>query len=356
METMRDDFEAAIDKLDGEEENVEETIEHEASEAPETQASEEEAPPADNEDGGGGADTLPEPAELEGGIEATKNENTAADPSHTSIKAPVNWGAKEREDWSKIPRHLQEKIMSREQDMQNTMQTTADARKTQTQFDKLGQNYASLLASEGVSDPMQAVEGLFQTTATLKMGSEQDKARKIADMINHYGVDISALDAMLVGNEPSAGQAQNTQFEQMLDQRMAPVNQLLGQMQAQEQQTHQDNITQATSAVAEFSKNAEFLNDVRHDMADLVDMAHARGQTMDLKDAYDKACALNPQVSSVIAQRASDAALMGSQNTIAGKRNAASSLNGKRSGTGGSGGAMSLRDSLDAAWDESAGR
>ena len=141
----------------------------------------------------------------------------------------------------------------------------------------------------------------------------------------------------------------------MIDQRMAPVNDLLGQFQHQQQAGHQQQVQQANSEVAAFGKNAEFLNDVRHDMADLVDMAHGRGQTMTLQDAYNKACALNPQIAQVLEERATTAKLMGDQNTLASKRNAASSLSGRRAGNGG-GGAMDMRSAISDAWDESTGR
>ena len=39
-----------------------------------------------------------------------------------SIKAPVDWGPKDREAWSSIPRHLQDKVMQREKDMAAMMQ------------------------------------------------------------------------------------------------------------------------------------------------------------------------------------------------------------------------------------------
>ena len=47
----------------------------------------------------------------------------------------------------------------------------------------------------------------------------------------------------------------------------------------------------------------EFYNDVRSDMADLLDMAANRGRQMSMQDAYNTACAAHPQISKVMAGR-----------------------------------------------------
>jgi hypothetical protein len=88
-------------------------------------------------------------------------------------------------------------------------------------------------------------------------------------------------------------------------------------------------------------------------MADLIDMAGKRGQSMTMIDAYNKACMLNPQIQSVIQQRNETKRLTGSANTMAGKRAAASSISGRQIGNGSGNGSMSMRDTIAAAWDGS---
>jgi hypothetical protein len=267
-----------------------------------------------------------------------------------SLKAPVDWSPKEREDWSKIPRHLQEKIINREKQMAEGMAGTGEARQTHQHLQQLAQSYAPVLAAEGVSTPMQAVEGLFKTVASLRMGTPQDKATEMARLIQHYGVDIQALDSVLAGQAPQ--NSQSSQLDQILEQKLAPVNQLMAQMNQYQVQQKQQVQQSATQSVATFAQDHEFLKDVRNDMADLIEMAAKQGRELSLQEANDRACALHPEIQDVINQRKQQEALMGNGQALAAKHNAASSITGKRSGTPGAE-AMSLRDSIANAWDNS---
>lgn len=91
----------------------------------------------------------------------------------------------------------------------------------------------------------------------------------------------------------------------------------------------------------------EFYSDVQGDMADIMDMAAARGQKLGLKEAYDKACLMHPTISQITQNRQAQAAVQQ-------KRQAASSIHG------GPGGAQvtqpgSITAALNDAWDN-AGR
>jgi hypothetical protein len=229
-----------------------------------------------------------------------------------------------------------------------SMQNTAQARQTHDSFNQLAQSYAPILAAEGVQDPMQAVQGLFKTVAELRMGTPEQKAQKIAAMINNYGVDIEALDNALVGNEPQP--SQNTAIEHMIEQRMAPVNQLLGQLQERQQATVQQTQQAADQEVAQFQ--GEFLSDVRNDMADIIDAAASRGQEMNLQKAYDIAVSLRPEIQSVLSERQKNADLLGQEQVLSQKRNAASSLNGRQSGDGSGNEDLSLRDQIAQGFSE----
>jgi hypothetical protein len=351
MSDMREDFEAAIESegLESEDKNA---LQETQQVVEEYQVPSEESP--DQAQGKDPSEAVDEPTTEDKPDTNDKigQKETVAEKAddNNSIKAPVDWSPKQRESWSKIPRPIQDKIVAREQEMAQAMQGTGEARKTHDQFSQLAQAYAPIIASEGASSPMQAVEGMFKAVAHLRMGSPADKAQQIAGMIKHYGVDIQTLDDVLVGQTPQA--RPNAEMEQMLDQRMAPINQVmqqLSQMQANKQQQTQQA---AVGSVQEFSKNAEFLGDVRMDMADLIDMAAKQGRTLTLQDAYDRACTLNPEISNVLDQRKEKERIMGSNSSIANKRNAASTLNGRQSGGGGAMNGLSLRDTIASAWDD----
>jgi hypothetical protein len=340
--SMREDFEAAIEDADIEPEELEETQQEVEVPSDEHSLSEPEPQESDGEEI---VSEKPEISDI-----PPENEAKAQDTSNDSVKAPIDWSPKQRESWSKIPRQIQDKIVAREQEMNSNMQGTAEARQTQKTFNELSQAYAPILAAEGNATPMQAVQGMFQTMASLRMGSQNDKAQQIAGMIQRYGVDIQALDSLLVGQAPQENP--NQQMEQMLDKRMAPVNQLMEQLGTMQQQKQQATQQEAVGAVQQFGAKAEFINDVRMDMADLIDMAAKQGRTLTLEQAYDRACSLNPEIADIIDGRKNQERILGTNNSMSGKRNAASTLNGRMAGSGGGGGVLSMRDTIASAWDD----
>ena len=354
MGTMRDDFNAAIDSIDADlepteqevitpdvPEEIQEEMEFEGSESmdnmDEPEEEKAEAAPTQKE-------------QIESGLDGKAKQ---AKESKDSIKAPVDWGPKEREQWSKIPRPLQEKIVSREKEMAETMANTAQARQVNDYINQLGQSYAPVLAAEGAESPLHAIKSLFDTVASLRMGTPTDKARTMGQLIQHYGIDIQALDSVLAGQAPQEN-PQNA-LEQMIDQKMQPVNQMMQQLGNIHQQQQQVSQQKVNGEVAEFGKTHEFFQDVRMQMADFVDMAAAQGRNISMEEAYNMAIAANPEIQQVIAERQKQQSIMGNQQSMAMKHNAASSIRGTQSGTPGKE-AMNLRESIADAWNQSMGQ
>ena len=357
-DSMRDDLNAALDEAAEKDEtqNYDETAQEILSDEPTDETTTDETQDAESPTDTDGTET----EKVDGSVAPTDSKtgetSESADKtdgvsplSGDSIKAPVNWGPKEREAWSKVPRNLQENIVKREKEVNTLMQTTAEARKTHEQMGQLTNQYGLALSDFG-NNATEAASNLFSTVASLKMGSPMQKAQIVADMINTFGVDINTLDSAIVGAAPTQQSQQNSDLERMLSERMAPFEAQMGQQKAYEAQQATQRQDTANSEVVAFQQNAEFLNDVRHDMADMIDMAAKRGVDMTLEDAYSKACAINPQISAVMAERAQRATLTGSNDSMTAKRNAASSVSGNRTGVG-SVGNMSMHDTISAAWD-----
>jgi hypothetical protein len=266
-------------------------------------------------------------------------------------KAPASWTPKARETWSKLPKEAQAQIAKRENEISRTLKETASARQMMQRLNTTLEPYKSGLIASGVQDPIQAIGTLFQTEAQLRGGDTRMKAQTVADLIKQYGVDIATLDGLLAGEAPSSG-GTNPDIEQLIDQRMAPVNQMLQQQQQYAQYQEQQYQQEAKQSVDQFGQNAEFLNDVRMDMADMLEAASRRGIAMTLEQAYEKACAIHPEISKIIAGRKKEEQLMGSRNDVARKKAAASSLNGKQGGSPVIDRSnMSLRDSIEAAFN-----
>jgi hypothetical protein len=193
----------------------------------------------------------------------------------------------------------------------------------------------------------QTIQGLLQTGASLQMGSPIQKAQMVANIIKQYSVDIKSLDNMLVGEAPSPEVQQQNHVQQAVQQAVAPYQQHMQQIQQQQQYQQQQVQGQVSQEVTNFGANNEFYNDVRGDMADLLDMAANRGREMNMDEAYKLACANHPQISSIMSGRTS-------QDSVNQKRRAASSISGSPSGAGGAA-AGSMNAALNSAWDN-AGR
>lgn len=379
--TMREDFEAAIEDLDAGE-GLEETPQQVLVQTEETEKKEatgdekkddekEQSSSGDPSDGKGPSSASASEGEPDSKKKDEKEtEKKADDQAATgdeketekkhkegdSIPAPLSWQPKEREQWSKVPRPLQERIKARELEIEQTIAYTKDARAVHEHFGKLAQSYAPVLAAEGIQHPLQAVEGLFSTVAKLRMGTPHQKAEEITRIIQQYGVDIPTLDNVLSGTpigqgQPAQGQP-NAQLEQLLDQRLAPVNQFMEAIDKLQNQQQSQGRQQAQESVKEFAAQAEFLADVREDMADIIDLAAKRGVTLTLEQAYDRACAAHPQISEILQKRANDKLIIEGKQTLEQKQQAASSLSGRQSGSGGANAPTSLRDQLSQAWDE----
>jgi hypothetical protein len=172
----------------------------------------------------------------------------------------------------------------------------------------------------------------------------------MAGLIKHYNIDIGILDKVLSG-DMSVENSDDSRLAKMLDERLAPVNDLLRGNAAREKATGEASQSAVNAELKEFAETAEFLGDVRQDMADLIDLASKRGRKMGFKEAYDKACAMHPEISGIVAERATADKLKNSGERLRNKRNAASSIR-QTSGTGSSGNTdTSLRGAISDAWD-----
>lgn len=303
-------------------------------------------------------DKKPSP-DKKGAPDAEKVGAHSGESTAKANKAPASWTPKAREAWAKLPEEARAEVMKREREINKVLQESSAARQAATELNNVLSPYKEGLIAAGVHNPIQQVGNLLAVESRLRQGNQTEKALTVANLIKSYGIDIGELDNVLsnqgYGGQQQQGQPQqgahNAELERLIEQRMAPVNQFLQQQTQMQQYQQQQERQQATQTVEQFSQNAEFMNDVRMDMADLMDMAANRGQHMTIEDAYNKACMLNPEIAGVLKQREEQQRLMNTQNNMQRKRTAASSISGRQSGPTSQRSDDSLRGSLMDAWD-----
>jgi hypothetical protein len=279
---------------------------------------------------------------------AEKESEPVSEPIKSAYKAPLDWGPKLKQEFGKLPESVQKVIHDRELSVNNVLRQTAQERRTAQEFNTIVSEFRGLMAAEGIQEPLQGIRGLLATTAQMAMGNQDMKAAKIAQLVRHYGVDIEKLDAALVGEQP-----QQQQPQPIADPRLDYV---FNRMQQAEENAQLNMVQKADSTIHEFGADAknEFFEDVRASMADFLDVAAKHGQEMSLREAYDRACAINPEISQIIAERNAQHRGQTSAEHAAQKANAASSISGRSGGmTGGAdveGG--SIRDILESQFSQ----
>ena len=228
-------------------------------------------------------------------------------PKNHPDRAPQAWRPEVREHWQQLPEPVRAEIARRESEHARFIQESAEARKNNEALMKTIAPYEAFIRAEN-SNPMQAIDNLMSTAARLRTGTAPELAQMVAGLVKQFGVGrfgngfIEQLDSALAGQAP-VQDPQQAAIEQVLNQRLAPVQQMLTQFQQAQLAQQQQVATSAQNEVADFLSKAEFGEDVREDMADLMETATRRGQNLSLAEAYKKACLMNDNVRSVIAQR-----------------------------------------------------
>ena len=228
-------------------------------------------------------------------------------PKNHPDRAPQAWRPEVREHWAQLPEPVRAEIARRESEHARFIQESSEARKTAETLMKTIAPYEAFIRAEN-SNPIQAIDNLMSTAARLRTGTAPELAQMVAGLVKQFGVGrfgngfIEQLDSALAGQTP-VQDPQQAAIEQVLNQRLAPVQQMLSQFQQAQLMQQQQATQSAQSEVADFLSKAEFAEDVREDMADLMEAATRRGQNLSLADAYKKACLMNDNVRAVLSQR-----------------------------------------------------
>ena len=264
-DSIRDDIEAALKEQD--EREPEDQIEQEEEldeevEVPEPEKNEPEEP------------EVKEP-------EAAKPEEPEG--TWSPEKAPTSWSPKVREQWGKLPEDVRKEIVRREE------ASVQGVRKLQEEFQPVRQFAEQLSpfiqeARHLGADPTQYIANVMVAERQLRSQDPNEKFNALLNIADTYGIPL---------RQYLGGEQVPTQSAPAIP---AAVQQ---ELQAMRQWREQEQAQQLQSQIEEFSKGAEFFEDVRNDMAVLLESGAAK----DLKEAYDKAVWINPEVREVMLAR-----------------------------------------------------
>jgi sulfur carrier protein ThiS len=265
------------------------------------------------------------------------------------VRAPQSWRPDVRERFAALPAEVQAEVVRREREVDAALKESVQARRAVSELQQIVQPHLATLQAEGVT-PAQGFANFLSTATMLRTGSPEVKARAIANVIKQYGIDIEQLAAAIDG--------QPVQPAQQMPLRDPRVDELLTRIN-QAEQTRMQRARQAEeAAVQDFAAQHEFFEDVRMEMADLIDLASKRGVALSYEEAYSRAVAARPEIAQVLRQRESASSVRNGQPSIARSKAAASSIRSKpvTSAPAPVKDADDLRGAIEQAFDQVEGR
>lgn len=261
-------------------------------------------------------------------------------------KPPQSWKPLAREKWASLPEEARAEVLRREGEIAKTLQETAEARRFADSVREVVRPFEAQIRAEG-STPEKAIANLMQTAMALRTAPPAHKAGLVASIIRDYGVPLDALVAHLQGQPPPQAAQQSAVDPDAIAERVQA--QLLERLQAERQQRA---VQKATETIDKFLADKEFGEELREDMADILERAARRGSTLTLEQAYTRAAREHPDVSPVFEQREAAARAAKAAASTQRSRLAASSVRSSPTTTPvASSGKADLRSALEAAFD-----
>jgi hypothetical protein len=245
------------------------------------------------------------------------------------VKPPASWNPLAREKWAGVDPEIRNEVHRREREMQTVLQQGAQARNFIQSFENVVRPYEVFIRQEN-SNPLQAVQNLMQTAATLRVGTPQDKVSMIAGMIQNFGVDIAQLDSALAAHLNGSGTGNHTQANQGAF-RDARLDQFLAQQARKDQEAQQQQQGVLQQQIAAFASSHEFYNDVGGLMADLMEVKARQGIALDMEAAYKQACQMHDGVAKTLATRNASANNANQKSAVLRAKRAAASVKGESS-------------------------
>lgn len=293
------------------------------------------------------------------GIQAGPKANQPPTREWSTEKAPQAWKPEAREYWKDLPEPVRREVIRHAQVANDAISQNVEARRFAEAVQKTIAPFEHFIRAEN-SNPVEAINNLMSTAALLRTGTADQIAGLVAQITNQYGIGrfgndfITRLDGALAGAAPAPVNPEVAAVKQQFEQELAPLRQMQQQMAYQQQLAAQQQEMAAQSEIEKFAQQAEFINDVRMEMADIIDMGAQRGVNYSLQQAYEIACRANPEIAKVLQSREQSKSAQMLNQTAQRAKQAAVSVGGAPSIGGANQQAADLRSAIELAISNSA--
>lgn len=307
----------------------------------------------------------PKPPEGEPKVEAKvepkveeKVEGQLPAPIAEFDQPPKSWKPAARGTWANVPAEARAEIYRRDRDAIRTLSEAAQARAMRDQIQEAVRPYEAKLRSTGYTLP-QMVGELLKADHILSTAGPAARAQYMAKLIKDYEVDIRELDGALSGQ--GSPNPMQSEVERLVNERLSPLQQFVEQQRRQVEQQDLRIKQDAAELITEMESDPKYphFDLVREDMADLLELSSKRGIYLDPPMAYARAVAMNPELAAQPAVQQQATLRTAQANNARAQRaiSASASVSGQPSGIPGAGGsAGSLRDTIEAAFNQATGR
>jgi hypothetical protein len=199
-------------------------------------------------------------------------------------QAPNTWTPALKAKFPTLEPDIQQEIMKREKEFARALSTHDQDRLFGKSLRDVVSPYMPIINAEG-STPEQAIQSLLNSAYLLRTASPQEKGKLIANLARQYGAELPSAMA-----QPEAAEG----VHPIVAQLQSEINQLRGVMTSRDQQERmhqqQENLRQVEAFLVD--PQYPYANDVAEQIAGLI----RSGMASNLKDAYNQAIYLQPDV------------------------------------------------------------
>jgi hypothetical protein len=338
MSDMEDDIRAAMAEVSG---NAPEPAPVEEVATPEPVNTEAETPHDDGEKAADGRERGPDGkfiAKTPEMVQDTPDQpsEAVADPAaKLAIRAPASWSPAAKATFDKLPPEVQQAVAKREQEIDHGLRRKSEEVKRYEPLEQVLAPRRAQWAAQGM-DEVHAVKTLLAAQDLL----EKNPMQGLEFLARSYGVNLNTAQPQ--GQPYQAQPARDSHPE------IAALKQQLQVLQSQVQTAQTAPIVSQIDAFQNDPANLYFEN-VRDDMAVLLH----NGKASDLKEAYEMACWMRPDIRPFLQTAQAPAAPV--QDKAAQARRAAVSVTGSPGQTRIPKSNGSIEDDIRAAFEEVAG-
>lgn len=204
-------------------------------------------------------------------------------------KAPSGWSPKARERWSQIPEDLRSEILRREED------SAKGVRQLQEEVAPM-RGFVNTLAPfiqeafSNAQDPAQYIGSVMVAERALRTGDINSKFEALLSIADQYKIPLREIINKSAGEEVLKTPAQQ-QFQ------LPP--EIQRELEESRRWREQQSRGSSSTAIQDFAAKNEFFEDVREEMAVLLEAGAAK----DLQGAYERAIWANPSTREVLLSR-----------------------------------------------------